>query len=200
MCFGLIFVWLPTPSSPSESNKYLLDIINFYTIPSWIISVLLALWPVALCYERLFADIPSIFQKVSDASWKLEPVQNRIAPIRPRPVLPLYGYALIVHSAIDFVAQFYVWAILWNLFALGCIRSRVILSQHEIWRAYVPVALGGLFGWAFSPHELTYLLNRYRLPLVSKPDMCGFIVGLCAISVTSSFINIITKIKSLTYF
>jgi hypothetical protein len=96
--------------------------------------------------------------------------------------MSLYGTALVMHTTIDFVIQYYVWSIFWNLFALGCVRSQAISHQHEIWRAYVPVALGGLVGWITSPEEIRDFLSRYRLP-VKKPEICGFLIGVSTIMV-----------------
>jgi hypothetical protein len=56
-----VLVWLPTPSS-NGSNNTLRDIVNFYTFPSFFILLLCMMWLLTIFYERLFFDIPIIFQ------------------------------------------------------------------------------------------------------------------------------------------
>eukprot|EP01041_Mallomonas_annulata_P006283 gene6283-12724_t len=93
----------------------------------------------------------------------------------------------------DFIFYFSLWGFYWNVFSLSTGVYHITQYQSELWKAYIPIGIGGVFGAVFNFERLLQPFSRYRMALVDDPHMVSMVAGCLTLAV--SFLIIATNYR-----
>ena len=183
LAFGLTFIFLPYPT---HNSPLLTRTFNFYTLTTWMTTIILLLLLLTLpCHNR-----PRGISLFNNRSYETDNHpngnnENSVSLLWLHSLMPSsfsrdVNIALSIHLLVDFSFTFSLWALFVNLFVISVGRYHLVSSQIELWKVYIGIAVGGIVGCFLSVKRLMNPLSRYRYIIFEKIQFLSMLGGILA--------------------